>query len=159
MGIKLKNLLKEATSTKIEVFRVGKNPNELANRDAASLEGLVRFINADDMGLFGDQKITMYSVEVFTPFGEYVRYRNSGSSNHKFDPNGPAVGFLKEKGWYSFPENGAYKYKVIKSVTVPELNAAAKKFTENSSSKPTDIFNWVEYPKDKEKILRKIFGK
>lgn len=158
MTLKLANLIKESVHPiKITVYRVGKNPNELANRNAASLDGLVSFINSDDIGLFGDMKITKYEVEVFTPLGEYERFRNSGSSNHIFDPNGKPVGLLKVKGWYSFPENGAYKYRVVKTVTVPELNSVTKQLT-TKDSKPVDIFNWIDQPKDKVKVLRKIFG-
>jgi hypothetical protein len=118
--------LDEAAPIKFFVFRVGKNPKELAGRNAVGKNGLYRILS-----YMSERKVlTAYEIKYYQRgFDEYEQYTGATQAGvkRKFDPFGSRLGYKQSRDWYSFPPDGAFKYEIVKSLTDAEVHAILSK--------------------------------
>ena len=73
--------ISEAKSERIKVYRLGSRQDNLIGKNAASIEGVIKFIDQQDRrGIGTGSFISAYEVEVMGGFGKYTSMESSKSS-------------------------------------------------------------------------------
>jgi hypothetical protein len=149
---------KAGFTTKFKAFRIGLQPKKLADRNVGAVQSTAeRLFHQSNNFLkwqrLKKQYVTQYEITSYKPFGEYLGYiegftRTKGISSHKPNKDGLPIGYAKYKGWWSLPKDGAWDYKVIRSVRVPDLVDVWEEGTTVMVKTPVDEI---------EKRLKKMF--
>jgi len=83
----------EVKSERIKVYRLGSRQDNLIGTHAASIEGVIKFIDQQDRrGIGPGNFISAYEVEVMGGFGKYTSMEGSKGKSHTPNENGPPVG-------------------------------------------------------------------
>jgi hypothetical protein len=130
--------------SKIYVFRLGTQNTSLVDNNAANLEGEDVFIREyfDRLEVDRGQFVTMFEVENLSgKYGKYDRFTGASSKDptrtHMANPNGESIGREVKRSvpraqWYSFPRDGAWTCKKIKTVELGRvLELARGKYKDN----------------------------
>ena len=103
----------EIKSERIKVYRLGSRQDNLIGKNAASIEGVIKFIDQQDRrGIGTGTFISAYEVEVMGGFGKYMSMEGSKDKSHTPNENGPPVGRdisgnpNWQSVWYYFPKDG-----------------------------------------------------
>ena len=82
----------EAKSERIKVYRLGSRQDNLIGKNAANIEGVIKFIDQQDRrGIGTGSFISAYEVEVMGGFGKYESMEGSKDKSHTPNENGPQL--------------------------------------------------------------------
>jgi hypothetical protein len=140
---------------KITIYRVGSEASDLDNRNAANLEGIIKYLEQQDRrGIAHGDHITRYELEVSGEYGPYVQYDGQRGV-------GEMVGRSEEgseawpSAWYSIPKG--QNYRVTKTVSLEEINKAvtALEIDNGFGRAVTDLvaLGWVQQREILEAVL------
>ena len=121
----------EVKSERIKVYRLGSRQDNLIGKNAASIEGVIKFIDQQDRR--GSELEVTYLI-VMGGFGKYMSMEGSKDKSHTPNEVGPLVGRdisgnpNWQSIWYSFPKDGSWKLvKKLKTRSISELDKETEK--------------------------------
>ena len=156
----------EVKSERIKVYRLGSRQDNLIGKNAASIEGVIKFIDQQDRrGIGTGSYISAYEVEVMGGFGKYASMEGSKDKSHTPNESGPLVGRdisgnpNWQSVWYSFPKDGSWKLvKKLKTRSISELDKETEKLKIDDGfgniTKKWESLGWVKQKEVAEKLFR-----
>ena len=161
-----KQSIAEAKSEQIIVYRLGSKQDNLFGKNAANIEGIIKFIDQQDRrGIAAGNNISAYVAKIMGDFGTYVSMQGSKEKTHTPNENGPKVGrditgnANWKSIWYSFPKDGSWKLvRKLKTYSIPELNKATEKLKIDDGfgniQKSWEGLSWIRQKEVAEKVFK-----
>ena len=158
--------ISEAKSERIKVYRLGSRQDNLIGKNAASIEGVIKFIDQQDRrGIGTGTFISAYEVEVMGGFGKYASMEGSRDNSHTPNENGPKVGRditgnpNWQSVWYSFPKDGSWNLiKKLRTRSISELDRETQKLNIDDGfgniAMKWESLGWVKQKEIAEKLFR-----
>jgi len=158
--------ISESKSERITVYRLGSRQDNLIGKNAASIEGIIKFIDQQDRrGIGTGSYISAYEVEVMGGFGKYASMEGSRDNSHNPNENGPPVGRdisgnpNWQSVWYSFPKDGSWKLvKKLKTRSISELDKETQKLKKDDGfgniATKWESLGWIKQKEVAEKLFR-----
>ena len=158
--------ISESKSEQIKVYRLGSRQDDLIGKNAASIEGIIKFIDQQDRrGIGTGSYISAYEVEVMGGFGKYASMEGSRDNSHNPNENGPPVGRdisgnpNWQSVWYSFPKDGSWKLvKKLKTRSISELDKETQKLKKDDGfgniATKWESLGWIKQKEVAEKLFR-----